>query len=109
LIVIEDQEEKPVKMGILNRVVCQHEWIEDYDPQAEADCYNDGFNYRPAEYICTKCKRKKPTHYKDDLKWYQLPIFISIFMILLPVLGVVVPLILLVGALIEELSQNKKT
>ena len=96
-------------MGILNRVVCQHEWIEDYDPQAEAECYNDGFNYRPAEYICTKCKRKKPIHYKDDLKWYQLLILIPVFIILFPILGVVVPLIFLVGMLIEELSQNKKT
>ena len=34
--------------------VCEHEWIEYYDAVADAACYNDGFNYRPAEYICTK-------------------------------------------------------
>jgi hypothetical protein len=45
--------------------VCDDEWIEDYDAAADAACYNDGLNYRPAETVCAKCKKTK----KEEHTW----------------------------------------
>jgi hypothetical protein len=50
----------------MKQAQCNHNWIEDYDPKAAQDAYNDGVNYLPADYICTHCKRRKKIKYRRD-------------------------------------------
>jgi hypothetical protein len=85
---------------------CDHEWIVDYDADAEAECYNDGLGYLPAEYICTKCRKRKKIKYENPPTWGD---FLVIPSFLVFVLGLVFfPVIALVLGLYRELFPNKQ-
>ncbi|HNN14460.1 MAG TPA: hypothetical protein PKL78_12930 [Anaerolineales bacterium] len=97
-----------MKLINTSHVICDHEWVVNYDPAAEADCYNDGGNYRPAEYICTRCKKKRDIKYADDMKWYQVLLSIPMFVVFFLYFGIIAPVIMLISLVIEEFSSNKK-
>jgi hypothetical protein len=89
----------------MRKSACDHEWIEDHDAAADAACYNDGFNYRPAEYICTKCKKTKKIKYADGarLGWYDP------FSFLVMIIGILLaPIIMVIVAIGDKLLPKRK-
>ena len=78
----------------------------DHDPVAERECYDDGLNYLPAEYICTKCRKRKKIEYKDAGKGNDLlliPAFVAFVTYL-----VLFPVIVLIPAILKELFSKEK-
>ena len=86
----------------MGHTVCDHEWIEYYDAAADAACYNDGFNYRPSEYICTKCKKTKKIKYEDGMKWYKNLFLLPFSMVVLLYLVIVAQVIMFIGLIKDE-------
>ena len=76
---------------------CDHDWIVDFDPVADAACYNDGLNYRPAEYICTKCKMKKKIHYEDDTTLEEVIKVLLVGVVTILYLIFIAPIIMIVS------------
>ena len=90
----------------MRKPACDHEWIVDYDADADAECYNDGLNYLPAEYICTKCRKRRKIKYEGRTNGNDI-LLIPAFMAFLLFL-IFFPVIALVQAIYEELFSSKK-
>lgn len=89
--------------------MCKHNWIEDYNATDAAACYNDGFNYRPGYYICTKCQKRKKIKYDDGNNWYDDLSMIPLVILFFLYIGIVVPIYFIIGVIREEIfSKSKK-
>lgn len=92
----------------IKRTACDHKWVEDFDPVADAAAYNDGLNYRPAFQVCTKCGRTKRIRYEPWPNWgfiFWFP-FILIGMLIASVL---MEIYFLVALVYEALFAKKKS
>jgi hypothetical protein len=92
----------------IRRTTCEHEWIADFDPVADAAAYNDGLSYRPAFQVCTKCGRKKRIGYEPCPDWGFILWFPFILVGVL-VASVLVPIYLLVASIYEALLSKRKS
>jgi hypothetical protein len=83
---------------------CEHVWEEVDDP----DAYNDGFNCPVAE-ICTKCYARRPIDYDNknskNLKWFEYLLLIPFCFIVILYLTIA-PILILIGAIIDESSKK---
>jgi hypothetical protein len=91
--------------GTMRKPPCDHEWVVDYDPGADAACYNDGLNYLPAEYICTRCGKRKRIKYEDGAKanWVAVLLFPVIIVGL-----ILAPIIIVIGGIVEQLAPKRR-
>ena len=96
-------------MGRQNRrTVCDHEWVADFDPVADAAAYNDGLNYRPALQVCTKCGRPKRIRYEPWPDWgfiLSFP-FILVGVVIAAVLG---PFVIVVAEVYCALFEKRES
>lgn len=90
---------------------CNHHWTEDFDYKTDQLCYNAGLNYRPADYICTKCGLKKRIKDEDRTKWYEYFLVIPLMLIMMILVAVfdilVFPLIIISDLIQRNQSTNK--
>jgi hypothetical protein len=91
----------------MSNTVCDHQWIEYFDAAEDAACYRDGFNYRPAVEVCTKCRKTKRTRYDDEMKWYEIPLVILVSVVALLYLGVIAPVLMLVVFIHDEFLSKR--
>jgi hypothetical protein len=99
----------------MTKTVCEHNWIEEYDHREAQACYQDGYEYYPSYSICTKCHARKKIQYGQPkpfretlIGWIKnLPIFL-LTLIIAPLYFILMPIIMIVGAIISDISQYKK-
>lgn len=93
---------------VIKKSECRHEWAEIFDADADAACYNDGFNYRPAEEICTQCGKTRKIKYEDETKWYKILLLSPFLLVAVLYLGIVAPILTLIIAIKDELITGRK-
>lgn len=86
----------------MSNTVCNHDWTEYYDADLDAACYNDGLNYRPAEYICTKCRKTRKIKYDDEMKWYENLLLFPFLVVVILYLVTIAPVIMLIGFITDH-------
>ncbi len=90
---------------------CEHNWVEDYDLDMDAECYNDGLNYTPLMLVCTRCGRKKrkprTNVEKGDLVLFIL--FLPLMMITVFLFDLLLPILLVVHGLYQYFLNKKES
>lgn len=92
----------------IRRTTCDHEWIVDFDPVADAAAYNDGLYYCPAFRVCTKCGTKRRIRYEPWPDWGFI-LWFPFILVGLSVAGVLMPIFLLVASIYEALFSKRKS
>ena len=94
---------------MMSKSVCNHNWIVHFDAKADQACYNDGFNYRPVEYICTQCKKAKKIKYADEKEWYRYLILIPFSLLVLLYLITIAPVLVFIDFIKDEILSKKES
>jgi hypothetical protein len=89
---------------------CPHLWEAEIDPAEEAACNNDGYDYYPSYRVCARCSARQKIRYSeprpllDRLK--DIP-FTLIGMLSVLLFMAFLPLIMIIGAILSDLSSKK--